>query len=74
MRESRTYGSVRGALSNERPYRDRVLFLSTHTIAAAPLPTQTSLRSLRKLDCACGFVPTPRSMVPRRMVGKGAQA
>ena len=23
MRESRTYGSVRGALSNERPYRDR---------------------------------------------------
>ena len=24
MRESRLYGSVRGALSNERPYRDRV--------------------------------------------------
>jgi len=23
MRESRTYGSVRGALSNERPYRDK---------------------------------------------------
>src|SRR5215207_10479354 len=23
MRESRTYGSVRGALSNERPYRDQ---------------------------------------------------
>jgi hypothetical protein len=23
MREFRTYGSVRGALSNERPYRDR---------------------------------------------------
>ena len=23
MRESRTYGSVRGALSNERPYRNR---------------------------------------------------
>ena len=22
MRQSRTYGSVRGALSNERPYRD----------------------------------------------------
>ncbi len=22
MRESRSYGSVRGALSNERPYRD----------------------------------------------------
>src|SRR5947209_1719288 len=25
MRESRTYGSVRGALSNGRPYRDREL-------------------------------------------------
>ena len=25
MRESRTYGSVRGALSNGRPYRDRAL-------------------------------------------------
>src|SRR5215216_7040569 len=25
MRESRTYGSVRGALSNERPYRDLAL-------------------------------------------------
>ena len=24
MRESRTYGSVRGALSNERPYREQV--------------------------------------------------
>jgi hypothetical protein len=24
MRESRTYGSVRGALSNERPYRDHI--------------------------------------------------
>ena len=23
MRECRTYGSVRGALGNERPYRDR---------------------------------------------------
>ena len=25
MRESRTYGSVRGALSNERPYRDTTI-------------------------------------------------
>jgi hypothetical protein len=24
MRESRTYGSVRGARSNTRPYRDRI--------------------------------------------------
>ena len=28
MRESRTYGSVRGALSNERPYRVRLRGLS----------------------------------------------
>src|SRR5580693_3836492 len=28
MRESRTYGSVRGALSNERPYRDPYFLLA----------------------------------------------
>jgi hypothetical protein len=32
MRESRTYGSVRGALSNGRPYRARSIFAaSVHT-------------------------------------------
>src|SRR5712675_3229060 len=44
MRESRTYGSVRGALSNERPYRDRFArndgvrrseFVSTHSARRA---------------------------------------
>ena len=30
MRESRTYGSVRGALSNGRPYRDRQSFSTNH--------------------------------------------
>jgi hypothetical protein len=30
MRESRTYGSVRGALSNERPYRDPLRNPSTY--------------------------------------------
>jgi hypothetical protein len=34
MRESRMYGSVRGALSNERPYRD-----SPTRLAALPLAT-----------------------------------
>ena len=29
MRESRTYGSVRGALSNGRPYRDRASAVPT---------------------------------------------
>jgi hypothetical protein len=44
MRESRTYGSVRGALSNERPYRNpelgRGTFAATFflaTIAALEL-------------------------------------
>jgi len=35
MRESCTYGSVRGALSNERPYRDRRKFISLLGGAAA---------------------------------------
>ena len=49
MRESRTYGSVRGALSNERPYRDRALravptirprpSIMVGTARRAPLPT-----------------------------------
>jgi hypothetical protein len=57
MRESRTYGSVRGALSNERPYRDRLRLAMTRwrrqaspavsNIAAsiasrAPLPAHTT--------------------------------
>src|SRR4051812_9650912 len=35
MRECRTYGSVRGALSNERPYRDR-LHLPVHLAPQLP--------------------------------------
>jgi hypothetical protein len=30
MRESRLYGSVRGALSNERPYRVPMFFAALH--------------------------------------------
>ena len=36
MRESRTYGSVRGALSNERPYRVRLeIRIGSHPAALA---------------------------------------
>jgi hypothetical protein len=31
MRESRTYGSVRGALSNERPYREGIFAASARS-------------------------------------------
>jgi hypothetical protein len=36
MRESRTYGSVRGALSNERPYRDPILVKMWFSPAVPP--------------------------------------
>ncbi len=42
MRESRTYGSVRGALSNERPYRDRARrWFNGHTAFRAFAHAQT---------------------------------
>src|SRR5215216_2780541 len=43
MRESRTYGSVRGALSNERPYRDRMRYPSPGAAASAELPVPTRI-------------------------------
>jgi hypothetical protein len=37
MRESRTYGSVRGARSNERPYRDLYYFeLPVRRVTVSP--------------------------------------
>src|SRR5215216_6153680 len=45
MRESRTYGSVRGALSNERPYRDSPRRpLPKHNEASLRLRKQSSSR------------------------------
>jgi len=49
-RESRTYGSVRGALSNERPYRVRVRMLH---LLRSPLGTKQRLGNVR-FYAACG--------------------
>ena len=46
MRESRTYGSVRGARGNSRPYR--VLHLLLHLLTSA-LGTSGHLTALRNL-------------------------
>jgi hypothetical protein len=45
MRESRKYGSVRGALSNGRPYRDRgaKLVRSSCKVRKIPLLPRTAL-------------------------------
>ena len=67
MRESRTYGSVRGALSNERPYRDREAQSSTvctalRTFAHAIVLSVTHgenrrMRSVTRNDTARRFCP-----------------
>jgi len=45
MRESRKYGSVRGALSNERPYRDEGARQSWRDPAgASPAQVRSSVR------------------------------
>ena len=46
MRESRTYGSVRGALSNERPYRDPI-FVNHDLFRSLARPGRVLRRSHR---------------------------
>ena len=49
MRESRTYGSVRGARGNSRPYRVSVLFAAVHEsgcgIVSRVTPVHTAVRN-----------------------------
>jgi hypothetical protein len=47
MRESRTYGSVRGAGSNLRPYRDRLARYS-HSAAIWGTPVVALMKSQRR--------------------------
>jgi len=46
MRESRLYGSVRGALSNERPYRERFSLFSLDFIGALRDTVRTKIDSV----------------------------
>jgi hypothetical protein len=55
MRESRTYGSVRGALSNERPYRDRSVptFRGDHVGTRGQVRALPTLRDDRRHAAGC---------------------
>src|SRR6266851_4660456 len=65
MRESRTYGSVRGALRNERPYRDRCARNDgKHTFATSRRDAPEALMDLPPLEgvgnAGCPLHPRPR--------------
>jgi hypothetical protein len=80
MRESRTYGSVRGALSNERPYRDprsgvpaAPILVAAGTAQArafarptvrSPARTQACANAL--FDCPIGFSFDLADTIPAR--------
>ena len=59
MRESRTYGSVRGALSNERPYRVRCFF-------AACMSPQLALSVASNSFCQGLLIEVKRTAMLRR--------
>src|SRR6266576_2278930 len=50
MRESRTYGSVRGALSNGRPYRDRCARKTSCPSRQLVIPLADPVQTQRKPD------------------------
>jgi hypothetical protein len=58
MRESRTYGSVRGALSNGRPYRVRLLLAALQESGIGP---NRRFSNVRFCTAAGGKADIPRS-------------
>ena len=65
MRESRTYGSMRGAPSNGRPYRNRCALITNSTALVAPLDSAVSGGSLNGR-----LILQPRSVRPPRQEGR----
>ena len=55
MRESRTYGSVRGAISNQRPYRVKFINLTTVKALGIEVPIGLVPRAdeLVEWRCSC---------------------
>jgi len=61
MREFRPYGSVRGALSNGRPYRDLTNWMDSEKIGASPFvfvmgkeqsPNRAKFIAAKSIKCA----------------------
>jgi hypothetical protein len=69
MRESRTYGSVRGALSNERPYRVLIKHLAVGVAAlltrrVAPKPRRKSTLRVTRDRVELAAFPAMSAMPP----------
>ena len=66
MRESRTYGSGRGARGNSRPYRERGGNAGAIGAAAWPVATLAYPRGMVAINAGCGDYSL--SLLPERRV------